>query len=149
MWRSLWVLQDVYLYPENSTISAIACLAYGVVIYVVFYVSNKHVNMFLVKSPNLMVARFVMVFGFTGVVSTWRGLWMLQFEYTYPTNSSDNMKIIICLISLMVASILFLFTNRMSSTLSRSCCKDDAFFVKKRFIVITSFSKFLKPKPVS
>ncbi len=151
IWRSFWTLQDLYIYPENpdKRISGLVSLLFGIAVYVLFYVSNKHINKVLVKSYNLMFVRFVNCVCLMGIVSVWRGLWLLQFEYTYPMHSSANMKILICFITLIVASILIFLTNHGSATLSRSCCKDDLFFVEKKFLVMTSFSKFAKQKRVS
>jgi hypothetical protein len=149
VWRSFWVVQDFYLFPENAQLSAVLSLTYGIVIYVLLYTSNKHVNKLLVKRPNFMVVRLVILIGFTGSASIWRALWMLQFAYTYPTGSSENKKLIICLISLIVASIIIFLTKNGSCTLSRSCCKDDIYFAKKNYIAIIFFSKFLKPKKVN
>lgn len=84
-WRGLYNLSDLYIFPENKTLSMIFSFAVGYILFFVLALTqipfvrcfmqrqNHHIYSFLSNTLHL--------FAFISVVQIWRSLWMMCEQY--------------------------------------------------------------------
>jgi Fuseless len=159
VWRSYWVILDKYLYPneEDHIYSAIICLASGVFIYIIIYCFKDLLNRHLCKKSQEqeagfykkeIILRVIVLINFIAVVNIWRGLWMLQMLAVKTFVSKNSTKSIICLLSICLGLVCLLIFHRISAILSRGNCKDEIFFMEKKYIVVETVSTTFLSKEV-
>jgi len=171
-WRSLWYLEDKFIYPNNSIKSACISLLIGLPIYIILYMFNQRANSFissnidkksLIKNSTTSIEKeetirltciskyllnMTFIFSFISTVNVWRGLWMLQLDLCYPIifESSTVVNQMVLNAFYMLISLLILWKLNLTSTLlSRSNTQDNYFTLEKNCVISkNTFKKFFK-----
>jgi high-affinity Fe2+/Pb2+ permease len=160
LWRSYWLLLDIYLFPKHQLYSSLICLSSGILVYSIVYLlkeilnkylcenhekesqsSIKDFKMFFANFQKLILLRLFIIVNFLAVIHIWRGLWLLQTLLVYRDDQVLLVRIIICFSCIFISLILLLCINRVSAILSRGNCKDELFFLKDKYIIIETLSK--------
>ncbi|CAK9830948.1 hypothetical protein ANTRET_LOCUS8028 [Anthophora retusa] len=89
VWRGVWILVDIYLFPEDREYSAIGSLAIGYVIVTVTFSLQplmRYVCARLQGLARLIVADGFLLLSFLGTVNVWRGIWNVLDLWLVPDN---------------------------------------------------------------
>nr|XP_034172936.1 uncharacterized protein LOC117600938 isoform X1 [Osmia lignaria] len=89
VWRGVWMLLDLYLFPEDREYSAIGSLAIGYGIVTVTFSLQplmRHVCARLQGLPRLIAADSFLLLSFLGTVNVWRGIWNILDLWLLPDN---------------------------------------------------------------
>ncbi|XP_078049072.1 uncharacterized protein LOC144476245 [Augochlora pura] len=89
VWRGVWILVDIYLFPDDPEYSAIGSLAIGYVIVTVTYCLQplmKYVCGRLRGLARLIAADGFLLLSFLGTVNVWRAIWNLLDLWLIPSN---------------------------------------------------------------
>ena len=173
-WRSLWYLEDKFMFPDDSVKSAYVSVLLGSSIYLIMYIFNKKINAFVSapsdppSTPNKQpyeqihthfeqpkklsisvwtVLYVSFVLGFVATVNLWRGLWMLQLEYCYPLifHSKVLNQMSLNCVYMFACVLVFWCLDMTSALLSRGNCQDNFFTNEKNYILkMNNFKMFLK-----
>ncbi|EFN79473.1 uncharacterized protein LOC105187771 [Harpegnathos saltator] len=89
VWRGVWILFDIYLFPENEEYSAVGSLAIGYSIVAVTFCLQplmRYVCARLQGLVRLVVADIFLLLSFLGTVNVWRGIWVALDLWLLPDN---------------------------------------------------------------
>ncbi|XP_031839255.1 uncharacterized protein LOC116429898 isoform X1 [Nomia melanderi] len=89
VWRGVWILVDLYLFPDDRKYSAIGSLAIGYVIVTVTFSLQplmRYVCARLQGLARLVAADGFLLLSFLGTVNVWRGIWNLLDLWLVPSN---------------------------------------------------------------
>ncbi|XP_014472937.1 PREDICTED: uncharacterized protein LOC106743524 isoform X1 [Dinoponera quadriceps] len=89
VWRGVWILFDLYLFPENPGYSAVGSLAIGYSIVAVTFCLQplmRYVCARLQGLVRLVVADAFLLLSFLGTVNVWRGIWIALDLWLLPDN---------------------------------------------------------------
>ncbi|XP_076658883.1 uncharacterized protein LOC143362521 isoform X1 [Halictus rubicundus] len=89
VWRGVWILVDLFLFPDDREYSAIGSLAIGYVIVTVTFCLQplmRYVCARLQGLARLIVADGFLLLSFLGTVNVWRGIWNLLDLWLVPNN---------------------------------------------------------------
>lgn len=89
VWRGVWILFDLYLFPENPEYSAVGSLAIGYLIVAVTFCLQplmRYVCARLQGLIRLIVADAFLLLSFLGTVNVWRGIWIALDLWLLPDN---------------------------------------------------------------
>ncbi|EGI58386.1 PREDICTED: uncharacterized protein LOC105152943 isoform X1 [Acromyrmex echinatior] len=89
VWRGVWILIDIYLFPENPEYSALGSLAIGYFIVIVTFCLQplmRYICARLQGLVRLMVADVFLFLSFLGTVNVWRGIWNALDLWLLPDN---------------------------------------------------------------
>ncbi|XP_030746649.1 uncharacterized protein LOC115875359 isoform X3 [Sitophilus oryzae] len=122
VWRGLWLLVDLYLFPEDLLLSSWASLFLGyIMVAIVFALQSpmKKVCDNLSGIPKLIIADTYLVFAVLSVIVTWRGIWSLINFYFLPEDEELS-----CWISHWVPMMILMIMGCSNSVLVRGVCID-------------------------
>lgn len=84
-WRGLYNLSDLYIYPENKTISMLISFVVGYSLYFLLgIIQIPFVQCFLKRryeSIHAILSNLLHLIAFISVVQIWRSLWMMCEQY--------------------------------------------------------------------
>ncbi|XP_006608450.1 uncharacterized protein LOC122721104 isoform X3 [Apis laboriosa] len=89
VWRGVWILFDLYLFPDNHEYSAIGSLAIGYVIVTMTFSLQplmRYACARLQGLARLIVADCFLLLSFLGTVNVWRGIWNVLDLWLVPDN---------------------------------------------------------------
>ncbi|XP_015117594.1 uncharacterized protein LOC107041516 isoform X2 [Diachasma alloeum] len=89
VWRGIWVLLDLHLFPENREYSAIGSMVIGYILVAItfcFQPVMRYVCSRLQGLSRLLAADAFLVLSFLGTVNVWRGIWGLLEVWLFPDN---------------------------------------------------------------
>ncbi|KAL1122305.1 hypothetical protein AAG570_003710 [Ranatra chinensis] len=84
VWRGVWCLLDMYLYPGDMATSAWASLAIGYSLVLVSFGAQPLIKWVVIRAQGLCRLAAVdlyLVFSFCGTINVWRGFWNLLNVY--------------------------------------------------------------------
>lgn len=170
-WRSLWYLEDKYIYPENSITSASISLLIGLLIYAILYIFNEKLNKFISSNCEInpvdyssqtqstnesnrltrtskLIFNVTFILSFISTVNVWRGFWMLQLDFCYPVliESPILNQMALNLVYMILSLIVFWYLDMTSALLSRSNVQDSFFTVEGNCVITKKNFKLLKQK---
>lgn len=117
VWRGLWVLLDLKLFPEDQTTSAWASLIIGYAIVGVTFSMQPIMKWACEKLEGfwrIIVADVFLFVSFVGTVNVWRGIWALLDIYFLPDN-----KLLSDWLTHGVSLLLLILLNCSNSVLVR------------------------------
>ncbi|XP_018407471.1 PREDICTED: uncharacterized protein LOC108783410 [Cyphomyrmex costatus] len=89
VWRGVWILIDIYLFPESPEYSALGSLAIGYFIVALTFCLQplmRYICARLQGLVRLMVADVFLFLSFLGTVNVWRGIWNALDLWLLPDN---------------------------------------------------------------
>ncbi|RLU22592.1 hypothetical protein DMN91_004870 [Ooceraea biroi] len=89
VWRGVWILFDIYLFPGNPKYSAVGSLAIGYLIVAVTFCLQplmRYVCARLQGLIRLIAADAFLLLSFLGTVNVWRGIWNALDLWLLPDN---------------------------------------------------------------
>lgn len=89
VWRGVWILFDLYLYPEDRKSSAIGSLVIGYAIVVLSFSLQplmQYICGRLQGCARLIAADAFLLLSFLGTVNVWRGIWGALDHWFIPEN---------------------------------------------------------------
>ncbi|KAL0113481.1 hypothetical protein PUN28_012559 [Cardiocondyla obscurior] len=117
VWRGVWILIDIYLFPENPEYSAIGSLGIGYFIVAVTFCLQplmRYICARLRGLIRLIVADAFLLLSFLGTVNVWRGIWNALDLWLLP----DNLELS-CWITHVGCFILLVLLNCSNTILVR------------------------------
>ncbi|KAK7790557.1 hypothetical protein R5R35_013073 [Gryllus longicercus] len=107
VWRGVWTLLDLYLYPDQPPESSWASLALGYAIVGVTFALQPLLKRLCARLSGLcrlLVADVYLFFAFLGTVNLWRGFWNLLNEYFLVEQPLLSFWVthVVCLLLLML-----------------------------------------------
>ncbi|EFN66867.1 hypothetical protein EAG_04771 [Camponotus floridanus] len=114
VWRGVWILIDIYLFPENPKCSAVGSLAIGYFLVAVTFCLQplmRYVCARLQGLVLLIVADAFLLLSFLGTVNVWRGIWNALDLWLLPDNPELS-----CWIT-HIGSFVFLVLLNCSNTI--------------------------------
>ncbi|XP_066246319.1 uncharacterized protein [Euwallacea similis] len=122
VWRGLWLLIDIYFFPNYPIVSSWASLFVGYVMVAIVFTSQsmmKKLCDFLDGIPRLLIADSYMMFSVMAVIFLWRGIWSLINIYFLPEHEEMS-----CWISNGVSMLILMIMGCSNSVLVRGVCLD-------------------------
>nr|XP_023017835.1 uncharacterized protein LOC111506853 [Leptinotarsa decemlineata] len=117
VWRGVWLMLDIILFPDNFTISSWGSLILGYICVVFAFLlqpAMRYTCERLNGFSRLFVADTFILFAFFGTVNVWRGIWNLLNIFFLP----DNMELS-CWITHWVCLIILILCRCSNSLLVR------------------------------
>ncbi|XP_070498973.1 uncharacterized protein [Chironomus tepperi] len=117
VWRGLWVLLDLKLFPEDATVSAWASLIIGYAIVGITFSMQPIMKWACEKLEGfwrIIIADIFLFVSFIGTVNVWRGIWALLDIYFLPEN-----KLLSDWLTHGVSLVLLILLNCSNSVLVR------------------------------
>ncbi|XP_071637613.1 LOW QUALITY PROTEIN: uncharacterized protein [Temnothorax longispinosus] len=117
VWRGVWFLIDLYLFPENPEYSAVGSLAIGYLIVAVTFCLQplmRYICARLQGLLRLLVADAFLLLSFLGTVNVWRGIWNALDLWLLP----DNLELS-CWITHVGCFVLLVLLNCSNTILVR------------------------------
>ncbi|KAL7044166.1 hypothetical protein ACKWTF_001810 [Chironomus riparius] len=117
VWRGLWVLLDLKLFPEDPTLSAWASLIIGYAIVGITFSIQPIMKWACEKLEGfwrIIIADIFLFVSFIGTVNVWRGIWALLDIYFLPDN-----KLLSDWLTHGVSLVLLILLNCSNSVLVR------------------------------
>ncbi|XP_074029308.1 transmembrane protein fuseless isoform X1 [Leptinotarsa decemlineata] len=117
VWRGVWLMLDIILFPDNFTISSWGSLILGYICVVFAFLlqpAMRYTCERLNGFSRLLVADTFILFAFFGTVNVWRGIWNLLNIFFLP----DNMELS-CWITHWVCLIILILCRCSNSLLVR------------------------------
>ncbi|XP_044271732.1 uncharacterized protein LOC123015810 isoform X2 [Tribolium madens] len=107
VWRGAWALIDIFLFPENETLSAWGSLIVGYSAVAIAFMLQPLMRWLCDRITGfirLLVADIFLILSLIGTVNVWRGIWNLLNIYLLPNNLELSCWIThwICLIILIL-----------------------------------------------
>ncbi|KAK6636152.1 hypothetical protein RUM43_009804 [Polyplax serrata] len=87
IWRGVWCLTDVFLFPENEKYSAFGSLAIGYVMVIIVFCLQAPIQKITERMTGywkLIVADIYIFLSFIATINLWRGIWNLLNIYFLP-----------------------------------------------------------------
>mmetsp|Transcript_18185 Transcript_18185/g.25630 ORF Transcript_18185/g.25630 Transcript_18185/m.25630 type:complete len:295 (+) Transcript_18185:195-1079(+) len=107
VWRGVWDLQDTYVYPEDTVLSATLSVVFGVIVGALCQTSSRESKKSY-QTEGLKSMYFDVLFTLCAsiaCISYWRGVWLLWDQCVFPSNPTIQH-----LLGLVLGSvILFIF----------------------------------------
>lgn len=117
VWRGLWILVDMFLFPDDPELSAHGSLILGYSIIAVLFLLQPFVRSVCSKltgAARLLFADLFIIFSLIGTVNVWRGIWMTLDIYFLPDNRALS-----CWITLIISLVLLILLGCSNSLLVR------------------------------
>ncbi|XP_066151731.1 uncharacterized protein [Euwallacea fornicatus] len=117
VWRGLWHMLDIFLFPDDSYASAHGSLVLGYAIIAAVYLLQPLVRSICNKlsgASRLLFADSFVIFALLGTVNVWRGIWNSLDIYFLP----DNMALS-CWITLVVSSVSLILLGCSNSIVAK------------------------------
>ncbi len=122
-WRGIYGLLDVYLHPNNETVSASICLLIGYPLFFILMYTQSFQNEidFLPKFVQANYPSFIHnihhLCAFLSCILLWRGFWILFDLYIATTSWAQASPYVFYLIFMMI-SFIILTTMRTASSIN-------------------------------
>lgn len=117
VWRGVWILFDLYLFPDDHEYSAIGSLAIGYVIVTMTFSLQplmRYACARLQGLARLIVADCFLLLSFLGTVNVWRGIWNVLDLWLVPDNQEMS-----CWITHIGCFVFLVLLNCSNSILVR------------------------------
>ncbi|XP_050304957.1 uncharacterized protein LOC126742356 isoform X2 [Anthonomus grandis grandis] len=117
IWRGLWIMVDIFLFPDDPEASAHGSLILGYSIIAVLFIMQpivRNVCNKLSGAARLLFADLFIIVCLVGTINVWRGIWMCLDIYFLPDN-----KVLSCWITLTVSLVLLILLGCSNSLLVR------------------------------
>ncbi|XP_038113783.1 uncharacterized protein LOC6041637 [Culex quinquefasciatus] len=117
VWRGLWVLLDMELFPEDKALSAWASVLIGYGVTAVTFSLQPLMRWTCDRLTGIwrvIVADLFLFFSFIGTINVWRGVWQLLDHYFLPEN-----RLLSNWITHVVSLLLLILLNCSNSVLVR------------------------------
>ncbi|KAG5899902.1 hypothetical protein JTB14_002454 [Gonioctena quinquepunctata] len=117
VWRGVWMVLDLFLFPEDETVSSWGSLILGYICVIFAFIlqpAMRYICERLSGFPRLLVADLFILFALFGTVNVWRGIWNLLNIYFLP----DDMELS-CWITHWVCLIVLILCRCSNSLLVR------------------------------
>ncbi|XP_050305252.1 uncharacterized protein LOC126742571 [Anthonomus grandis grandis] len=122
VWRGIWLLFDVFYFPQDEVRSAWGSLILGYIIIAIVFLLQPFMKKLcdnLNGIPKLLVADAYMMASVIAVIVTWRAIWMLLNIYFLPENEELS-----CWITMCVPMLILMIMGCSNSVLVRGVCLD-------------------------
>ncbi|XP_030746645.1 uncharacterized protein LOC115875357 [Sitophilus oryzae] len=117
VWRGLWIMVDLFLFPEDRVASAHGSLVLGYSIIAVVYLLQPLIRSICTKlsgASRLLFADLFIIFSLVGTINVWRGIWMMLDIYFLPDDVALS-----CWITLVISLTLLILLGCANSLLVR------------------------------
>ncbi|XP_051155003.1 uncharacterized protein LOC127277730 [Leptopilina boulardi] len=117
VWRGVWVLLDIYLFPDNREQSALGSLIIGYTLVSIAFLLQpvmRYTCARLQGFPKLVLADAFILLSFLATVNVWRGIWNLLDLWLIPENQELS-----CWITHIGCFIFLVLLNCSNSILVR------------------------------
>ncbi|KAL1488459.1 hypothetical protein ABEB36_014930 [Hypothenemus hampei] len=117
VWRGLWIIVELLLFPEDKSASAKGSLILGYTIIAIIYVMQPIVRSVCSKlsgASRLLFADLFIIVSLVGTINVWRGLWMTLDLYFLPENLALS-----CWIALTTSLVLLILLGCANSLVVR------------------------------
>ncbi|KAF7287352.1 hypothetical protein GWI33_001712 [Rhynchophorus ferrugineus] len=122
LWRGLWLLVDLYLFPDDLVLSSWASLFLGYSMVVIVFVLQSPMKRLcddLSGLCKLLIADAYLMFAVMGVIVVWRGIWNVLNIYFLPDDEELS-----CWLCHWVSMIILMIMGCSNSVLVRGVCID-------------------------
>lgn len=122
VWRGIWLLVDVFLFPDDQVLSAWASVFLGYVMVAIVFLLQpimKKICDNLSGIPKLLVADAYIMFTVICVIIVWRGIWNLLNIYFLPDYPELS-----CWLTHWIPLLILIFMGCSNSVLVRGVCAD-------------------------
>ncbi|XP_075224768.1 transmembrane protein fuseless isoform X1 [Lycorma delicatula] len=117
VWRGVWCLLDIYLFPDREDLSAWGSLAMGYILVFSTFATQPLVKSLVIRVSGfwrLLTVDIYLIFSFCGTVNVWRGVWNLLNLYFLP-----DRKVMSYWVTHVACFLLLVFINSSNSILVR------------------------------
>ncbi|KAF7287351.1 uncharacterized protein LOC143191033 [Rhynchophorus ferrugineus] len=117
VWRGMWIIVDLFLFPDDRIASAHGSLILGYSIIAIVYLLQPIIRSICSKltgAGRLLFADMFIIFSLIGTINVWRGIWMSLDIYLLPDNQAMS-----CWITFVVSLTLLILLGCANSLLVR------------------------------